>query len=103
MTWQAISSGPYPPDIIKTRLQVLSGAEGGARHTFASTAKDLYKEHGAWGFLRGARPRMMSVSIWGRGLHSFPFPLKLSLLFPFPLNSSLLCPPYDPAEAMGVS
>jgi hypothetical protein len=34
----------------------------------------------------------------GRGLHSFPFPLNLSLLCPFPLNLSLLvlCPPYDP-------
>jgi hypothetical protein len=32
----------------------------------------------------------------GRGLHSFPFPLNLSLLCPFPLNLGLLCPPYDP-------
>ena len=32
----------------------------------------------------------------GRCLHSFPFPLNLSLLFPFPLNSSFLCPPYTP-------
>ena len=30
----------------------------------------------------------------GRGLHSFPIPLNLSLLCPFPLNLSLLCPPY---------
>jgi len=33
--------------------------------------------------------------VLGRGLHSFPFPLNLSLLCPFPLNLSLLCPAYD--------
>ena len=32
----------------------------------------------------------------GRGLHSFPFPLNLSVLCPFPLNFSLHCPPYNP-------
>ena len=32
----------------------------------------------------------------GRGLHSFPFPLNLSLLCPFPLNLSVLCPPHNP-------
>jgi predicted esterase len=32
----------------------------------------------------------------GRGLHSFPFPLNLSLLCPFPLNLCLLCPPNNP-------
>ena len=31
-----------------------------------------------------------------RGLHSFPFPLNLSLLCPSPLNLSLICPQYDP-------
>jgi hypothetical protein len=31
-----------------------------------------------------------------RGLHSFPFPLNLSLLCPFRLSLSLLCPPYHP-------
>jgi hypothetical protein len=31
-----------------------------------------------------------------RGLHSFPFPLNLSLLCPVPLNSSSHCPPYNP-------
>jgi len=30
----------------------------------------------------------------GGGLHSFPFPLNLSLLCPFPLNLSLLVPIY---------
>lgn len=54
-----------PLDIVKTRLQVLSGAPGGRSHTFASTAAELYREHGASGFLRGVRPRMMSVAIWG--------------------------------------
>jgi hypothetical protein len=32
----------------------------------------------------------------GRGLHSFPFSLNLSLLCPFPLNFSLLSPPCNP-------
>ena len=36
--------------------------------------------------------RHQLVQLRGRGLHSFPFPLNLSLLFPFPLNSSLLVP-----------
>ena len=39
----------------------------------------------------------------GRGLHSFPFPLNLSLLCPNPLNLSLLCPPSDPHEPVLVS
>ena len=60
-----------PLDIVKTRLQVLSGPQGGAsgvpgvRHTFWSTAAELYRQHGASGFFRGVKPRMMSVSIWG--------------------------------------
>jgi len=54
-----------PLDIMKTRLQVLSGQPGGDKHTLASTARALYAEHGAMGFLRGVRPRMVSVSIWG--------------------------------------
>ena len=37
-----------------------------------------------------------SHGVVGRGLHSFPFPLNLSLLCPFSLNVSLLSPPYDP-------
>ena len=39
----------------------------------------------------------------GRGLHSFPFPLNLSLLCHFPLNFSLICPPNDPTQPMEVS
>ena len=54
-----------PLDIVKTRLQVLSGQPGGEAHTFGSTARAMYKEHGLGGFLRGVRPRMTSVSIWG--------------------------------------
>jgi solute carrier family 25 protein 44 len=54
-----------PLDIVKTRLQVLSGQPGGEAHTFGGTARALYAEHGASGFLRGVRPRMTSVSIWG--------------------------------------
>ena len=61
-----------PLDIVKTRLQVLSGPRGASagggervRHTFWSTAAELYREHGGYGFFRGVRPRMTSVSIWG--------------------------------------
>jgi hypothetical protein len=32
----------------------------------------------------------------GRGLHSFPIPLNLSLPCPFPLKLSVLCPPRTP-------
>ena len=32
----------------------------------------------------------------GRALHSFPFPLNLSLPCPFPLDFSLLCPLHNP-------
>jgi len=32
----------------------------------------------------------------GTGLHSFPFPLNLSLRCPCPLNLSIHCPPYTP-------
>jgi hypothetical protein len=39
----------------------------------------------------------------GRGLHSFPFPLNLSLLCPVPLNLSLHCPPYNPTSPVDVS
>ena len=39
-----------------------------------------------------ARDRLLN----GRGLHSFSFPLNLSLLCPFPLNRSLLPPPHNP-------
>ena len=50
------------------------------------------------------RPRHANIPSWhydmlndaGRGLHSFPFPLNLSLLCPCPLNLSLRCPPYIP-------
>ena len=54
-----------PLDIVKTRLQVLSGQPGGESRPFSSTARALYAEHGAKGFLRGVKPRMTSVSIWG--------------------------------------
>jgi hypothetical protein len=39
----------------------------------------------------------------GKGLHSFPFPLNLSLLCPFPLKLSLLCPPRSPIQPVDVS
>ena len=44
----------------------------------------------------GGAARVEVVPPRGRGLHSFPFPLNLSLLCPFPLDLSLICPPYNP-------
>ena len=48
---------------------------------------------------------LMSVTnaISGRCLHSFPFPLELSLLCPFPLNLSSLCPPHNPNQPVDMS
>jgi hypothetical protein len=43
------------------------------------------------------------MTVPGRGLHSFPLPLNLSLLCPFPLNLSLLCPPHDSNLLVDVS
>ena len=37
-----------------------------------------------------------TVLALGRGLHSFPFQLNLSLLCRSPLDLSSLCPPYNP-------
>jgi hypothetical protein len=54
-----------------------------------------YELHTHERFLIGMRKTVTG----GRGLHSFPFPLNLSLLRPFPLNLSLLCPPYNPIKA----
>jgi len=39
----------------------------------------------------------------GRGLHSFPFLLKLSLLCRFPLNLSSLCPACIPNQPVDVA
>ena len=39
----------------------------------------------------------------GRGLHSFPFPLNLSLLCRCPLNLSSFRPPYHPNQPMEVA
>lgn len=62
-----LSSGflTTPLDVIKTRLQVLSGQPGGESTNLSSTIGTIYREHGARGFFRGVRPRMVSVSIWG--------------------------------------
>ena len=54
-----------PLDVIKTRLQVLSGQPGGEQNTLSSTVGAIYREHGAAGFFRGVRTRLINVSIWG--------------------------------------
>jgi hypothetical protein len=43
---------------------------------------------------RGITEAMLEAM--GRGIHSSPFPLNLSLPCPFALNLSLLCPPHNP-------
>jgi hypothetical protein len=35
----------------------------------------------------------IAALVYGRGLHSFTFPLNVSFFCPFPLNLSLLCSP----------
>jgi hypothetical protein len=40
--------------------------------------------------------RLAGATTLGRGLHSFPFPLNLSLPCPFPPNLSLLRPLDNP-------
>jgi hypothetical protein len=49
--------------------------------------------HGFAGSLQDLRlvRAHMRLAAPGRGLHSFPFTLDLSLLYPFPLNLSSLC------------
>jgi hypothetical protein len=44
----------------------------------------------------GGVEALVAVLRAGRGLHSFPFPLNLSLPCPFPLNLSLICPSHNP-------
>ena len=39
----------------------------------------------------------------GTGLHSFPFPLNLSLCCPVPLNLSSRCAPYSPKLPVDVA
>jgi len=48
------------------------------------------------------RENLDEEELGGRGSHSFPFPLNLSLPCPFPLDLSLLCPPYDPNYPLDV-
>ncbi|GFR40225.1 hypothetical protein Agub_g793, partial [Astrephomene gubernaculifera] len=53
-----------PLDLIKTRIQV-SYRHDGATPTFTQVARQILREDGAAGFLRGAVPRMLNASLWG--------------------------------------
>jgi hypothetical protein len=64
---------------------------GGGLSKMQRRERVIAYEEFTYGFVR-----MAVAALRGRGSHSFPFPLNLSLLSPFPLNLSLLCPPYDP-------
>ncbi|KAG2501014.1 hypothetical protein HYH03_000834 [Edaphochlamys debaryana] len=53
-----------PLDLIKTRIQV-SYKHDGATPSFLEVAKQIAREDGPAGFLRGAVPRMLNASLWG--------------------------------------
>ncbi|GIL94151.1 hypothetical protein Vretimale_317 [Volvox reticuliferus] len=53
-----------PVDLIKTRIQV-SYKHDGATPTFGEVARQILREDGMAGFLRGAVPRMLNASLWG--------------------------------------
>lgn len=53
-----------PLDLIKTRLQV-AYKHHGAPPSFMDVARQIMREDGAAGFLRGAAPRMVNASLWG--------------------------------------
>ena len=51
-----------PLDLLKTRLQLHSGAEA---PSFTSAAADLFRREGVIGFYRGSAPRLMHLTVWG--------------------------------------
>eukprot|EP00208_Stichococcus_sp_RCC1054_P007262 CAMPEP_0206141942 /NCGR_PEP_ID=MMETSP1473-20131121/14842_1 /ASSEMBLY_ACC=CAM_ASM_001109 /TAXON_ID=1461547 /ORGANISM="Stichococcus sp, Strain RCC1054" /LENGTH=305 /DNA_ID=CAMNT_0053536713 /DNA_START=230 /DNA_END=1147 /DNA_ORIENTATION=+ len=51
----------HPIDVIKTRLQVLSTTEGGARVTASYIARTIAAEQGAMGFAAGLTPRLLTI------------------------------------------
>jgi hypothetical protein len=54
----------HPVDVVKTRLQVLSTAEGGRqRRTALSVARELYAAEGGAGFTRGMAARVATLSV----------------------------------------
>ncbi|KXZ44329.1 hypothetical protein GPECTOR_69g422 [Gonium pectorale] len=53
-----------PLDLIKTRIQV-SYKHDGATPTIGDVARQILREDGPTGFLRGALPRMINASLWG--------------------------------------
>jgi hypothetical protein len=57
----------------------------------------------AFAHILGGRLDADALLALGRGLHSFPFLLKLSLLCRFPLNLSSLCPACIPNQPVDVA
>lgn len=53
-----------PLDLIKTRIQVAYKYHG-APPTVVDVARQILREDGPQGFLRGAAPRMVNASLWG--------------------------------------
>ncbi|GLC34560.1 hypothetical protein PLESTB_001248200 [Pleodorina starrii] len=53
-----------PVDLVKTRIQV-SYKHDGATPTSREVARQVLREDGVRGFLRGAVPRMLNASLWG--------------------------------------
>lgn len=53
-----------PLDLIKTRIQIAYRSDGPSP-TFSSVLKQILREEGPRGLLRGATPRMLNASLWG--------------------------------------
>ncbi|PNH05736.1 hypothetical protein TSOC_007979 [Tetrabaena socialis] len=58
MTLPGISAG------LKTRIQV-SYKQDGATPSFRDVARQILRDDGPSGFLRGAAPRMVNAALWG--------------------------------------
>jgi len=74
--------------------------------TSQTAADDTYSSSGLFRYVLDGKTVESGITVTdlgtGRGLHSFPFPLNLSLLRPFPLNFSSLCPPHNPNQLVDV-
>jgi hypothetical protein len=94
--WQALKNGEErvaaPEGTLSPRQQKLMGS---------SYVQGAARSRGSNG--GGASGNDGHLQDGGRGLHTFPFPLNLSLPCPFQLNVSSLCPPYDPNYPVDIS
>ncbi|MEW5302380.1 MAG: hypothetical protein WDW36_005173 [Sanguina aurantia] len=59
-----------PLDLIKTRIQVATKVHGQPNVTISSVLRQILREDGARGLLRGVLPRMVNASMWGTAMVS---------------------------------